>query len=216
MVINDKTIKIYSDTDEAVVTVILNSEEDTDKIWQICKQIGVEPFNLVCITGFNWNRDLSPWPAEPIFKNGNSFEGKADQYLDEIVNEIIPKLKLNSSCYVIAGYSLAGLFALYSAYNTDVFSAVVSASGSLWYEDFMDYCLLHDMKNIKRVYLSLGDKEAQTKNKIMATVDEIHIELQRHLSKTMDCIYEINEGNHFTDPELRIAKGIKYTVNNLE
>ena len=31
----------------------------------------------VCISGEDWNRDLTPWPAERIFKSGEDFGGKA-------------------------------------------------------------------------------------------------------------------------------------------
>lgn len=37
----------------------------------------------------------------------------------------------------IAGYSLAGLFALYALYKTDVFTRVASMSGSLWFPGIM-------------------------------------------------------------------------------
>ena len=37
----------------------------------------------------------------------------------------------------IAGYSLAGLFALYALYKTDAFTRVASMSGSLWFPGIM-------------------------------------------------------------------------------
>ena len=73
----------------------------------------------------------------------------------------------------IAGYSLGGLFALYAAYHCDEFRRVASMSGSLWFPDFREYVLSHDFANRPdRIYLSLGDKEAKTRNPVLKTVQE--------------------------------------------
>lgn len=45
----------------------------------------------VCISGEDWNRDLTPWPAEGVFKRGENFGGKADAYLALLTETIIPR-----------------------------------------------------------------------------------------------------------------------------
>ena len=59
------------------------------------------------------------------------------------------------------------------------------------------------------VYLSLGDKEALTKNQILSAVEKNTVEICRHFKdKGINTIFELNEGNHFKDADIRLAKGI--------
>ena len=67
---------------------------------------------------------MSPWKIKPIFKDDN-YMGEADKYLLELTDTIIPKIvdKLNikPSYYILSGYSLSALFAIYSLYKTNKF-----------------------------------------------------------------------------------------------
>lgn len=76
-------------------------------------------------------------------QNGASYTSGADGYLRLLINQIIPKaeslLQGTPAWRGIAGYSLAGLFALYSIYQTDAFSRVASVSGSLWFPGIKEY-----------------------------------------------------------------------------
>lgn len=60
---------------------------------------------------------------------------------------------------ILCGYSLAGLFALWSGFHTQTFSGVCSVSGSLWFDGFSEWMQAH-MADFKpgAVYLSLGDR----------------------------------------------------------
>ena len=68
-------------------------------------------------------------------------------------------------------------------------------------------------KEINTVYLSLGDSEAKTRNQLMARVQDNSEKIAAYLSQNINTVLELNEGNHFNDPELRIAKGIAYILN---
>lgn len=70
------------------------------------------------------------------------------------------------------GYSLAGLFALWAAYESDVFSGIICCSGSLWFPDWDHYVRNHVIQSKCSVYLSLGGKEEKAKNKVMAAVGD--------------------------------------------
>ncbi len=72
----------------------------------------------------------------------------------------------------LAGYSLAGLFALWAAYECDTFSGIACCSGSLWFKNWDIYMREHILKRKCSVYLSLGGKEEKTKNAVMATVGD--------------------------------------------
>ena len=62
----------------------------------------------------------------------------------------------------------------------------------------------------KKTYLSLGDKESKTKNKIMSTVGE-RIRMQYECLRN-DHILEWNVGNHFAQPDIRTAKGFSWLI----
>ena len=80
---------------------------------------------LACATGMNWNDDLSPWPAPRLFASSQDFGGKASSFLSLLCHHILPAVEAQLSFSVdsrgIAGYSMAGLFALYAIYHTDLF-----------------------------------------------------------------------------------------------
>ena len=66
------------------------------------------------------------------------------------------------------------------------------------------------------VYLSLGDREEQTKNRAMAAVgNEIRALYARLQTRKTDCTLEWNAGNHFREPERRVAKGVKWMLDSL-
>ena len=104
-----------------------------------------------------------------------------------------------------------GLFALYSLYRCDVFSRAASISGSLWFPGFLEYAETQEMeRRPDRLYLSLGDREDRSRNPILRTVREHTEQLASHLEqKGLRVTWELNPGNHFMEPELRTAKGIR-------
>lgn len=55
-------------------------------------------------------------------------------------------------------------------YKSDVFDKVTSMSGSLLFPNFKEYCLSNRMNKLpNKIYLSLRDKEAKTRNPILKT-----------------------------------------------
>ena len=62
----------------------------------------------------------------------------------------------------------------------------------------------------ERLYLSLGDKEAKTRNPMLKTVQD-NTEFLAGLYRDMGISvkYELNPGSHFRDEACRTAKGIK-------
>lgn len=224
LVAGKKVTIFYTNTQAKVLPlVILNTfNEEGEKVYQTCLNIGAREFILVAISNLDWNNDLTPWFATKINKNTNNFLGKADNYLNLLINEIIPKvtnylkenLQITIKYIALAGYSLAGLFAIYAIYKTDSFSRIVSASGSFWYPEFIDFASKNKISlNINKIYLSLGDKESKTRNTLLATVENNTLSLEQIFKiKGIDTIYESNAGNHFKDATLRTAKGIKWIL----
>lgn len=220
--VNNKTITIFNEEiikTEKVPIVIYNSFSDNGSdLWHTCLKIGCNNFILVNISNLNWHAEMTPWNCPPLFKNDNIYEGQADNYLKELTDIIIPrleeKLKYKPSYYALAGYSLGGLFAIYSMYKTDIFKRIISCSGSFWYPNFLEYIkTTKPLNRIDKIYLSLGDKEKNSKNQTLATVEDKTLELVNHLkSQNINLKFEFNEGNHFQDNYLRIAKGLKWLI----
>ena len=171
-------------------------------------------FHFLAIGNLNWERDLSPWPSPALGKEGDDFTGGGEKYLDCILSEIVPlaKEKINGvpEFIGIAGYSLAGLFALYALYKTDVFTRVASMSGSLWFPGIKEFCKENAMKILpEKLYLSIGDKESKTRHPILKTMQENTEDLLKYFkSMGIETTYEVNPGNHFQDVNLRCAEGI--------
>ena len=170
-----------------------------------------EPFRLIALKAADWNRDLSPWPAPPVFgKEG--FGGGAKKTLESLLSEILSLPVIKDRKLYLGGYSLAGLFALWSAYQTDVFKGVAAASPSVWFPGFSDYAK-GSLPKTKAVYLSLGNREEKTKNPVMARVGDAIRTISRSVEeKGIRSVLEWNEGNHFKEPELRTAKGFAWLL----
>lgn len=166
----------------------------------------------------DWNGELSPWAAPPVFGK-NAFSGNAPQTLDYILGTLLPHLKqeypIEEGKLILGGYSLAGFFALWASTQTSTFSGIVGASPSVWFPKWNQFAKQHPTQ-AKDVYLSLGDKEAKVKNQIMATVadniDNLH-QLWSKQTGEVHCQLTWNEGNHFKDPEIRTAKGFATLLN---
>ena len=84
----------------------------------------------------------------------------------------------------------------------------------MWFPGFIKYARENDIKTNK-IYLSLGDQEEKTKNKIMATVGDNIIEYYDMLREdaNKNVILEWNSGNHFVNSDLRTAKGFSWIMN---
>ena len=216
-----KEITVYRDSEASASapTVYLNAGDDEGAAtWEACRSIGCPAFTLAVIAGLQWNHDLTPWPMPPIWKNDTPYTGGADDYLALLTGEILPAVEETlgeKPLYrVLAGYSLAGLFAVYAAYHTDAFARIVSASGSLWYSDFLEYTQSHDLcRAPEKMYFSLGDKEAKTKNRYLCLVEERSRTLfEKYSNQGISTKFELNPGNHFMDADGRMARGIRWIL----
>ncbi len=165
-------------------------------------------FQLIAVKVRDWNKDLSPWEAPPVFGKESFGNGAGDT-----LKEILEICTDPGRTYFIGGYSLAALFALWAACQTDVFHGVAAASPSAWFPGFTDYMKEHGIQT-DVVYLSLGDKEEKTRNQVMATVGgrirEMHALLEE---RGVNCVLEWNKGNHFKNADLRTARAFAWIMN---
>ncbi|MBO7515432.1 MAG: esterase [Lachnospiraceae bacterium] len=167
-----------------------------------------QDFRLLAVKVGDWNHDLSPWKAPAVFGNEDFGDGAADT-----LKELLSLCTDQSKRYLIGGYSLSGLFALWAAYQTDVFQGVAAASPSIWFPNFTEYMKEHTIR-AGSVYLSLGDRESRTRHPVMSLVGERIEEAYAWLrNRGKDCILEWNRGNHFADPDLRTAKAFAWAID---
>ena len=179
------------------------------------------PFLLAPVPVQDWNKDLSPWPAPPVFGKEGFGDG-AGKLLEGLLNQVLPALWQEYALpedgkLLIGGYSLAGLFALWAGYESEAFDGVAAASPSVWFPGFLDYALARPL-GARAVYLSLGDREERTKNPVMGRVGDCIRTLHNHYQDTpsLSTTLEWNPGNHFQDPGLRTGKAFAWTLNRLE
>lgn len=187
-------------------------------VWEQCQSLHCPPFTLISILTPNWNDSLTPWRCEGLFAEDKPFEGNAQQYLarfETIVAQTEQHLGTTPQHRCIAGYSLAGLFATWTPFNTTLFDALASASGSLWYPDFSEYVSTNAFaKKPLCAYFSLGSKEAKTPSRLLRTVAQgTKSVVSSFQEKGVETFFESNPGNHFKEPDLRMAKGICWTLH---
>ena len=186
-----------------------------DQEVEIIEALTDKCFSLVTFRIEDWNQELTPWTAPPVFGK-IPFGNGAVKTLEYITEQLLPILKekeINTPHCLLGGYSLAGLFALWAGYQSDVFEGIAAASPSVWFPDWIEYASARK-SFASAVYLSLGDKEEKAKNPVMAQVGLAIRSQEKMLQEQgVSTILEWNTGNHFVDSEKRMAKGFAWLMN---
>ena len=215
----EKAITVYPGDAERKPVIYLNTVKGGgDQVFQALRSICASPFCLVTIDNLDWDHDMSPWSIPPISEQDVPCTGGADDYLRFLLDEIMPEAEAcvqgGISWRGLAGYSLAGLFAVYSLYQTGVFSKIASISGSLWFPGILDYIQQNQfVGSPKCIYFSLGDRENKTTKpylKVVQTNTEyIYSFLQK---KRITSVFQLNSGGHHDRAAERTAKGIAWLL----
>ena len=217
--IQDKKITIYLASAHPAPVIYLNTViEEGPTIYDILKNSTAANFTLVTISGLDWNHDMALWDCPAIAKNIPPCTGGALEYLTFLQDKVIPtvekEIRIVPMWRGIAGYSLAGLFALYTLYQADVFSRAACISGSLWFPGFREYVFSQKTKgNPEHIYFSLGNKENRTRNPYLKTVEENTKVIEEYFRKSgVDTIFQLNPGNHYNHSPERTAAGIQWIL----
>lgn len=181
--------------------------------------------SIVVVSGMNWNDDLTPWAADPVFKREKPFGGNAAAFLRILEGDIMPEVErtlgfVHSGSMshedqspikrYLVGISLSGLFALWAAHCSDSFAGIASISGSFWFPHLEKWVQSNQLSNaVHKVYISLGDREKDTRNNAMTSVETNTVGIVSHLRKTaVDVDYRLEERTtHFSPivPRLDVA-----------
>ena len=185
-----------------------------DREVELIQTLSEKAFSLVAFKIEDWNKELSPWPAPPVFGKVPFGEG-ADKTLAFIKAQLLPKLRetgFDTEHLLLGGYSLAGLFALWASFQSELFEGIAAASPSVWFPGWLDFSQSH-IPQARSIYLSLGDKEEKARNPIMAQVGNA-IRRQEELLREqgVNTVLEWNVGNHFVDSDLRTAKAFSWLL----
>lgn len=216
--ISGRECRLYQQAEAEFLLIQPVDEHDSMLLEQEVKmlqELTDKPFTLVAFRIKDWNQELTPWPAPPVFGK-EPFGDRAKETLAYITGQLLPELTsrgINTTHCLLGGYSLAGLFALWAGYQIECFEGIVAASPSVWYPDWIDYTGSHKPFS-SSVYLSLGDKEEKTKNPVMAQVGNcIRRQYELLQSQAINTTLEWNSGNHFVDSDKRMAKGFAWMMN---
>ena len=193
---------------QSEVTVIVKPLGEFERllIEDECRLISEMSSVPFCMVAFEVTEaDLRPTGAEDTY-----------QYLERT---LLPYIKdnIHPLRLILGGYSLGGLFALWSVTRTDAFDAVFAGSPSLWMEGWNEYADAHPLK-VRYAYMSLGDKEECTRKQPFCIIgDRVRLQHKRHEAQLGPdhCILEWNEGGHFNEIEQRKAKGAAWIINHL-
>lgn len=203
-----------------------------------------EGVSLVCIGVDLWEENFSPWCAPRVFAKGPNFGDGAQKTLDTLINQVIPwaesELTESPAYRVLVGYSLAGLFSLWTGVSQQVargcqpddapsqpgaphveapvatFQRIGAVSGSFWFPGLLDYVdqqLSGGVVGLTHAYLSLGDREARTPNpQIMHVRENAELLASKLESVGITSTFELNRGNHFQNVEGRMQKALDWLV----
>ena len=203
--IGGREVAVRDGSDTCLITFFADFDRDSlEELFDSVPEV-----TIAAVGTKDWNQELSPWDAPPVFGQDGFGHGAQDT-LDFITGSLIPEMDCDR--YMIGGYSLAGLFSLWACYKTDVFECCAAASPSVWFPGW-DSFIRENKMNAKHVYLSLGDREAKTKNQVMRTVaDRIRLQFDILKGSGTDAVLEWNPGNHFQDVISRKTKAFRWII----
>jgi len=211
MEIGGRRVCICGKTDCRTIVYLIAGREETKTLSG--KLPGVR---LVGIDGVDWNRELTPWPAKSIFRGKPDFGGGAAMFLTEIREHILPEAERGCNpgfVRCIAGYSLAGLFAMYASLTGKEFCRAASVSGSLWYENWTEFVKTAACCP-ERAYLSVGERERMSGKPAFRGIEDCtrltEDLLRRRGAKT---VLELNPGGHFDNPGERMERALRWLTD---
>lgn len=209
------TLDVVRDSTDRICYILLpEGLKDDGRRWMedAAGRYGV---TLVAMHGMEWNDDLTPWSAEGVFRKAKPFAGHADLFLMYLREDIFPnfesQLGIRHPERFLIGISLSGLFAVWAVFKSDLFDAVASISGSLWYDGFTSWTEGQKLsERVRKVSVFLGDREKKSRDRRMATVEEMTlqtVEILRRKGAPVEFELE-KDTTHFSSVVPRLEKAL--------
>lgn len=177
------------------------------------------PFVMAAFKINDWHLQMSPWHDDAISRR-EEVGHHAEETLRFITHRLLPVLqqRFGDLPVVLGGYSLAALFSLWAATQTDVFTGIAAASPSVWIDGWQTFASSHPILS-KVAYLSIGRKEEHVRNLSMARVGA-NIRFEQQLLEQQlgpnNTTLQWNEGGHFDHMDARTAQAYAWTLNRLQ
>lgn len=174
------------------------------------------PFVMAAFKIDDWHLQMSPWHDDAISRR-EEVGHHAEETLRFITHRLLPVLqqRFGDLPVVLGGYSLAALFSLWAATQTDVFTGIAAASPSVWIDGWQTFASSHPILS-KVAYLSIGRKEEHVRNLSMARVGA-NIRFEQQLLEQQlgpnNTKLQWNEGGHFDHMDARTAQAYAWTIN---
>ncbi len=188
-----------------LVVMLAGGGVPTDEFLNKLAGEGAPPLWIASPSEVDWDRDYTPWPVDA--GGGRAFSGGADAF-GESVAALCGEMRreLCPGAVYIVGYSLGGLAAMY--FQTKMaFDGCGCCSGSAWYPRWIEYLEQNPPRG--KIYISLGGKEKNTRDVLMASVAEATELMRRICERSAEAVFFRNEpGGHFRDPDGRLARAI--------
>ena len=108
----------YGNPESSNVLVQMVGEHEVaglEKEIALIRQEAGDDFSFIGFPVKDWNKELSPWTAAPVFGKDGFGDGAKDT-----LAAVLSELKKDDRKHFLGGYSLAGLFALWSGYQTQI------------------------------------------------------------------------------------------------
>lgn len=170
--------------------------------------------NIAVITGMDWQNVFSPWPAKGIPPGTPDFEGRAPEFLGTLRTEVLPAVErmygIAAADRTLVGVSMSGLFAMWQWMVCDVFTDLVSLSGSFWYPGFTQWIESQPIpRKSGRCVLLLGEDEPKSRVTAYRSVGADTRRIENVLTTAgIDVSFIGVPGNHFSDPTGRLDKAL--------
>lgn len=213
--------KLYGSEKPEVILIQLSARHENATIEsEVAKivELSSRPFVLAAVELEDWTVGLMPWWDGNVSRDPEAGR-HAGETLDFVTMELLPELKrrFGELPVILGGYSLGGLFALWASSQTDVFQGIAAASPSVWIHGWQQFAKKNPTR-VKRVYLSLGDREELVKNQAIARVGD-NIRAQYELLQSQlgpeNCTLVWEDGGHFADNDGRLARAFAWCLEGL-
>lgn len=157
-----------------------------------------------------WDSWMIPWESKAV--KGPAEAKSLSEEIPALLDEAIHVCHGDVRKRYLIGYSLGGLFAVWEG-EKGRFDGIASVSGSMWYPDLVPFVQDGEYPNVAKAYFSIGDKESGKPSSPFYQVREKTMEIERIMaSKGIQTVFELNEGNHFHQPALRIRKAVEWLL----
>ena len=198
------------DTPTSSAVLLINSPQHPFDVSAVSR---LDTTTLIDVAIDDWNNALTPWQAPGLRREDPPFGGEARRTLEALTCELATFERQNGlapSHHAIIGYSLGGLFALYTLLNERMYDAAASVSGSLWFDEWTSYLERQppDLGHGRFAYLSVGTKEKRAAQPRIKLVEQRTRQTEQLLQRLgFDTELTVGPGSHFQFVQDRLNRG---------